>query len=160
MLYHLLYPLAEAYGAFNVVRYITFRTAAATLTSLFICFVVGPWLIRRLSALRVGQPIREIGPESLWRDPASIEARNCMLRCRNHAPLLDGIPRILEQVRAAVARRVLLSARVLDVPAALAASKARPPARAASLSRRAQSSAGSTPLRIAWPKTSGRRARW
>ena len=30
-------------------------TAAATLTALFICFVVGPWLIRRLSALRVGQ---------------------------------------------------------------------------------------------------------
>ncbi len=63
MLYHLLYPLAETYGGFNVVRYITFRTAAATLTSLFICFVVGPWLIRRLSALRVGQPIREIGPD-------------------------------------------------------------------------------------------------
>jgi phospho-N-acetylmuramoyl-pentapeptide-transferase len=63
MLYHLLYPLADVYGAFNVVRYITFRTAAATLTSLFICFVVGPWLIRRLAALRVGQPIREIGPD-------------------------------------------------------------------------------------------------
>ncbi len=63
MLYHLLYPLAETYGAFNVVRYITFRTAAATLTALFICFVVGPWLIRRLAALRVGQPIREIGPD-------------------------------------------------------------------------------------------------
>ncbi|MCP4035808.1 MAG: phospho-N-acetylmuramoyl-pentapeptide-transferase [bacterium] len=62
MLYHLLYPLADTYGAFNVVRYITFRTAAATLTSLFICLVVGPWMIRRLAALRVGQPIREIGP--------------------------------------------------------------------------------------------------
>ncbi len=63
MLYHILYPLAETHGAFNVVRYITFRTAAATLTSLFICFVVGPWLIRRLSALRVDQPIREDGPD-------------------------------------------------------------------------------------------------
>ncbi|MCH7599345.1 MAG: phospho-N-acetylmuramoyl-pentapeptide-transferase [Myxococcales bacterium] len=63
MLYHLLYPLADVYGGFNVVRYITFRTAAATLTSLFICFVIGPWLIRRLAALRVGQPIREIGPD-------------------------------------------------------------------------------------------------
>ncbi len=62
MLYHLLYPLAEQFGAFNVVRYITFRTAAATLTALFISFMVGPWLIRRLNALRVGQPIREIGP--------------------------------------------------------------------------------------------------
>lgn len=63
MLYHLLYPLAETFGGFNVVRYITFRTAAATLTALFISFLVGPWLIRKLSALRVGQPIREIGPD-------------------------------------------------------------------------------------------------
>jgi phospho-N-acetylmuramoyl-pentapeptide-transferase len=63
MLYHLLFPLAEQFGVFNVVRYITFRTAAATLTALFITFLMGPWLIRRLAALRVGQPIREIGPD-------------------------------------------------------------------------------------------------
>ena len=63
MLYHFLYPLADVYGGFNVVRYISFRTAAATLTSLFICFLIGPWLIRRLAELRVGQPIREIGPD-------------------------------------------------------------------------------------------------
>ena len=63
MLYHWLYPLSEHFGGFNVVRYITFRTAAATLTALFISFMVGPWLIRRLAALRVGQPIREIGPD-------------------------------------------------------------------------------------------------
>ena len=62
MLYHLLYPLAEQFGAFNVVRYITFRTAAATLTALFISFMMGPWLIRKLGALRVGQPIRADGP--------------------------------------------------------------------------------------------------
>ena len=54
MFYHLLYPLAETFGGFNVVRYITFRTAAATLTALFISFLMGPWLIRKLSALRVG----------------------------------------------------------------------------------------------------------
>ena len=63
MLYHLLFPLAETFGGFNVVRYITFRTAAATLTALFISFMVGPWLIRKLAALRVGQPIREDGPD-------------------------------------------------------------------------------------------------
>jgi phospho-N-acetylmuramoyl-pentapeptide-transferase len=63
MLYHLLYPLAEQFGGFNVVRYITFRTAAATLTALFISFMVGPWLIRKLGALRVGQPIRKDGPD-------------------------------------------------------------------------------------------------
>ncbi len=63
MLYHLLYPMADQFGGFNVVRYITFRTAAATLTALFISFMVGPWLIRKLAALRMGQPIREIGPD-------------------------------------------------------------------------------------------------
>ena len=62
MLYHLLYPLASEFGGFNVVRYITFRTAAAALTALFIAFLVGPPLIRALERLRVGQPIREIGP--------------------------------------------------------------------------------------------------
>jgi phospho-N-acetylmuramoyl-pentapeptide-transferase len=62
MIYHLLYPLASDVGAFNVFRYITFRTGAATLTALFIAFLLGPSLIRALSRLRVGQPIREIGP--------------------------------------------------------------------------------------------------
>ena len=63
MLYHLLYPLASDYSGFNVFRYITFRVGAATLTALFIAFLVGPPLIRTLGRLRVGQPIREIGPD-------------------------------------------------------------------------------------------------
>jgi phospho-N-acetylmuramoyl-pentapeptide-transferase len=63
MLYHLLYPLATEFGGFNVVRYVTFRTAAAALTALFLAFLLGPSLIRGLARLRVGQPIREIGPD-------------------------------------------------------------------------------------------------
>jgi len=63
MLYWLLYSMVDTFSGFNVVRYNTFRTAAATLTALFISFMVGPWLIRKLAALRVGQPIREIGPD-------------------------------------------------------------------------------------------------
>jgi phospho-N-acetylmuramoyl-pentapeptide-transferase len=63
MLYHLFYSLAEHFSGFNVVRYITFRTAAATLTALFVSFLLGPWVIRRLQELRIGQPIREIGPD-------------------------------------------------------------------------------------------------
>ena len=62
MFYHLLYPLASDVSAFNVFRYITFRTGAATLTALVISFLLAPALIRFLSRLRVGQPIREIGP--------------------------------------------------------------------------------------------------
>jgi phospho-N-acetylmuramoyl-pentapeptide-transferase len=63
MLYHLLYPLASEFGVFNVFRYVTFRTAAATLTALFLSFLLGPPLIRGLSRLRAGQPIRRIGPD-------------------------------------------------------------------------------------------------
>ena len=62
MLYHLLYAMSPDVGGLNVVRYVTFRTAAASLTALFIAFLVGPALIRALAGLRAGQPIREIGP--------------------------------------------------------------------------------------------------
>jgi len=63
MFYHLLYPLSSEFGVFNVFRYITFRTGAATLTALFIAFALGPALIRALERLRVGQQIREVGPD-------------------------------------------------------------------------------------------------
>ncbi|MBE9547637.1 MAG: phospho-N-acetylmuramoyl-pentapeptide-transferase [Proteobacteria bacterium] len=64
MLYHLLYPLHETYSYFNVFRYITFRTIYATITALVICFILGPWLIRKLQSMRIGQPIRADGPDS------------------------------------------------------------------------------------------------
>ena len=64
MLFHLLYPLHIDYSSFNVFRYITFRTIYATVTALVICFIVGPWLIQKLQAMRIGQPIREDGPNS------------------------------------------------------------------------------------------------
>ena len=51
MLFHLLYPLHGQVSALNVVQYITFRTAAATLTALFISFLVGPWRSRQLAVL-------------------------------------------------------------------------------------------------------------
>ena len=64
MLYHLLYPLHTTLSVFNVFRYITFRTIYASLTAFFICFLLGPWLIRKLSGLQVGQYIRDDGPQS------------------------------------------------------------------------------------------------
>ncbi len=64
MLYHLLYPLHTTWSAFNVFRYITFRTIYATVTAFLVCFVLGPWVIRKLSALQVGQYIQHNGPES------------------------------------------------------------------------------------------------
>jgi len=64
MLYHLLYPLHTVYSYFNVFRYITFRTIYATITALVICFLLGPWLIRKLQELKMGQVIRNDGPEA------------------------------------------------------------------------------------------------
>ncbi|PLX89662.1 MAG: phospho-N-acetylmuramoyl-pentapeptide-transferase [Desulfuromonas sp.] len=64
MLYHLLYPLHTEYAALYVFRYITFRTIYATITALLISFILGPWLIRTLSSLQIGQTIRKVGPES------------------------------------------------------------------------------------------------
>ena len=53
MLYHLLYP------PLNVVQYITVRTAAAGTTAFVISLVVGPWLIRTLRELQIGQVVRD-----------------------------------------------------------------------------------------------------
>jgi phospho-N-acetylmuramoyl-pentapeptide-transferase len=64
MLYHLLYPLHTTFSVFNVFRYITFRTIYASLTAFFICFLLGPWMIRKLAHLQVGQYIRDDGPRS------------------------------------------------------------------------------------------------
>lgn len=64
MIYHLLYPLHTTFSSFNVFRYITFRAIYAAITALVICFVLGPWMIRKLQSLKIGQPIREDGPDS------------------------------------------------------------------------------------------------
>jgi phospho-N-acetylmuramoyl-pentapeptide-transferase len=64
MLYWLLYPLKDLWAPFNVFRYITVRTGLAVATALFLSLVLGPWVIRRLSALQVRQAIRAEGPQS------------------------------------------------------------------------------------------------
>ena len=65
MLYHLLHTYAQEFIAFNLFRYISFRTGGAILTSLLICFLFGPTLIRWLRSKQgEGQPIREDGPET------------------------------------------------------------------------------------------------
>ncbi len=65
MLYNLLYPLSDQYAFFNLFQYITFRTVYALITSLVICWLLGPAFIRWLSAHQgEGQPIRHDGPVS------------------------------------------------------------------------------------------------
>ncbi len=65
MLYNLLSPLADDFLFFNLFRYLTFRTGCAILTSLVICFVIAPPMIRWLKKKQAeGQPIRLDGPET------------------------------------------------------------------------------------------------
>jgi phospho-N-acetylmuramoyl-pentapeptide-transferase len=64
MLYHLLYPLHVEAPALNVFRYITFRTAGASVTALAFSLIVGPIMIRRLREFQIGQVIRQDGPQT------------------------------------------------------------------------------------------------
>jgi len=64
VIYEFLYPLHTVFSFFNVFRYITFRTIFASITALLICLFVGPWLIRKLQSLQIGQHIRKDGPQS------------------------------------------------------------------------------------------------
>ena len=58
MLYYLLHDY------FNVIKYISFRAAGAAITALFICFLIGPKIIRTLIVSHFGETIRKNGPES------------------------------------------------------------------------------------------------
>ena len=64
MLYHLLQPLASDVRLFNLLNYITFRSAAAFVTALLLSFVLGPVLIRRLAAMAVHQVVRAGVPDT------------------------------------------------------------------------------------------------
>ena len=70
MLYYLFfYALRPHLSALNVFRYITVRTAVASLTALFLSLLLGPWVIARLRELQVKQYIREEGPKATRRRP-------------------------------------------------------------------------------------------
>jgi len=64
MLLHLLYPLRDRISVLNVVHYITFRTAVASMTAFAISLFFGPWLIRLLREKQIGQVVRSDGPET------------------------------------------------------------------------------------------------
>jgi len=56
-----LQSLSPEFGYFRVFQYITFRAVMAAMTALLIGLAFGPWVIRRLTELKIGQPIREYG---------------------------------------------------------------------------------------------------
>ncbi len=64
MLLELAQWLAKDMRVFNVFNYITLRAVLACLTSLVISFVVGPAMIRKLTAYKIGQSVRDDGPQT------------------------------------------------------------------------------------------------
>jgi len=65
LLYWLLYQkLFVHFSSFRIFRYVTFRTAFASLTALFMGLIIGPAIIRKLREFQIGQYIREDGPQA------------------------------------------------------------------------------------------------
>lgn len=64
MLLWLFQSLSRSVHAFNVFNYITLRAMLATLTSLGVSFLVGPWVIRKLTSMKMGQAVRDDGPQT------------------------------------------------------------------------------------------------
>ena len=65
MLYWLLYQrLFVHFPPFRIFRYVTFRTAFASLTAMFIALIIGPFVVRQLREFQIGQYIREEGPKA------------------------------------------------------------------------------------------------
>ena len=64
MFYYLYIKFHNQFHLLNLFRYITFRTAYASLTALLLSLVVGHWLIRVLKEFQIGQYVREDGPKS------------------------------------------------------------------------------------------------
>ncbi len=64
MLPWLLYPYVKHLPGLGVLRYITFRAAMAAATAMLLSLLIGPWVIRLLTRLRMGQHIREEAPST------------------------------------------------------------------------------------------------
>jgi len=63
LFYYFIYPLHQQFFAFNVFRYITFRSVYATVTALLICFLFGPPIIKKLKQIGIGRKVREDTPQ-------------------------------------------------------------------------------------------------
>ena len=64
MLYHILYPLSQSFSAFNLFKYITFRSVIAFLLAAFVSIVWGKYFIGFMRKKQFGQVVRDDGPQS------------------------------------------------------------------------------------------------
>lgn len=64
MVYQIIVDWSQTWSPFNVFRYITFRTFVSFFTVFFTTLMIGPYFIRKLKSLQIGQAIRDDGPKS------------------------------------------------------------------------------------------------
>jgi phospho-N-acetylmuramoyl-pentapeptide-transferase len=149
MLFELLYPLRHRHpwlGPLNVLRYIPFRAVAATLTAMFMSFLMSPWFIRELQKKQIGQVVREdeaehhqvkrgtptmggalvilclLVPTILWADPHNVFVWSTAAVTAGYGVIgyLDDYLKINEKSSAGLAGRYKLIGQILIGGAALA----------------------------------------
>ena len=81
MFYNLLYPLCDLISAFNIFRYITFRSAMAALTAFIVSLLLGPIVIRKLKELKIGEKINKGDSQKL----------DEMSQNKNNTPTMGGV---------------------------------------------------------------------
>jgi len=81
MFYNLFYPLHDIISAFNIFRYITFRSGMAVITSFIISLIFGPMCIRKLQALKVAEKINKGDSQKL----------DDLHRLKNNTPTMGGL---------------------------------------------------------------------
>jgi len=92
LLYWLLYlKLYHYFPPFRIFRYLTFRTAFASLTALFTALIVGPLVIGRLREFQIGQYIREEGPKATRKKRALLQWAACSLPLPSSSPRCFGL---------------------------------------------------------------------
>jgi len=82
--------LQNDYSFLRVVNYLTFRAVMANVTALVIGLAFGPWVIRKLTELKVGQAVRTIGPQTHLVKSGTPTWAACWCWCRSRWPPCRG----------------------------------------------------------------------
>ena len=88
MLYHFLYPLRSVFIGFNLLGYITVRSAAAAVTALVVTFLIGPRTIRWLNRRQIGEEIRPEVPETHKKKAGTPTMGGIIIICSVLVPVL------------------------------------------------------------------------
>ena len=107
MLYKLFLHLSSDISAFNVFRYVTFRTFISFFTSFLICWIWGPFFIRGLIKKQIGQAVRDDGPESHLKKSGTPTMGGSLMLVGMLAPVFLWIDILNPLVQVAVAVTVL-----------------------------------------------------